>query len=357
MKTLLASLLLVALLLPPETASAQEASAWKQHDMSRPKPPKITPPPPSEPVPPPEGAVVLFDGTDLSAWTSGQGRAAAWKVEDGYFEVVPGAGAIQTREAFGDVQLHIEWASPNPPQHTGQDRGNSGVFLMGRYEVQVLDSYEADTYADGQAGAIYGQYPPRFNAARPPGEWQTYDLFFSRPRFAEDGTLQQPARLTVVHNGILIQDNAEVLGPTEWLRYAPYQAHAEALPISLQDHGSPVRFRNVWALPLPERPAPDAAYATRDDVLSLSAEELDRFVGVYDRPGQEAPITISREGDHLVADFYWRPGVLVLQPVAPNAFVLTETDGRVVFDLDANGTPTRLTFHLGGAEMPAVRAQ
>lgn len=161
-------------------------------------------------------------------------------------EVVAGTGEITTVRAFGDCQLHVEWASPDPPAHTGQDRGNSGVFLMGRYEVQVLDSYGNRTYPDGQAAAIYGQYPPLVNASRPPGVWQSYDIVFRRPRFDERGQLIAPARITVIHNGVLVHDAVILTGPTGHRRRPPYEAHADRLPITLQDHASPVRFRNIW---------------------------------------------------------------------------------------------------------------
>ncbi len=172
--------------------------------------------------------------------------AAPWKVENGYFEVVPGTGGIQTKEGFGDIQLHVEWASPDPPRGEGQDNGNSGVFLMGMYEVQILNSYGNKTYPDGQASAIYGQYPPLVNATRPPGAWQTYDIIFHRPRFNDAGSLEQPATLTVFHNGVLVQNHSVLTGPTGHHARPPYKPHADRLPISLQDHSHPVRFRNIW---------------------------------------------------------------------------------------------------------------
>jgi hypothetical protein len=159
---------------------------------------------------------------------------------------VRGAGTIATAEAFGDVQLHVEWAAPSPPSGDGQNRGNSGVFLMGRYEVQVLDSYRNTTYPDGQAAALYGQYPPLVNASRPPGEWQTYDIVFRRPRFDANGKLLSKARVTVFHNGVLVQDAVELTGPTAHHARPAYSAHPDRLPILLQDHGDPVRYRNIW---------------------------------------------------------------------------------------------------------------
>lgn len=229
----------------PSNLRAQ-AATWPQHSLERPKPPVEVAPPQQLPVAPPAGALVLFNGRDLSWWQSGEGDAAKWRVVDGAMEVVPGSGGIRTRVGFGDVRLHIEWMSPASAQGEGQNRGNSGVFFQQTYEVQVLDSYRNDTYADGQAGSIYGQFPPRVNVTRPPGEWQSYDIEFRRPRFDEAGKLVSPARLTVRHNGVLVQDDVALLGPTSHRVRAPYSAHADELPISLQDHGHPVRFRNIW---------------------------------------------------------------------------------------------------------------
>ncbi|MEO8200610.1 MAG: DUF1080 domain-containing protein [Gemmatimonadota bacterium] len=192
--------------------------------------------------------MVLFGGNDLGGWKSSDssGGPAGWKSANGYLEVSPGAGGIETRRGFGDVQLHIEWTAPVPPEGTGQDRGNSGVFLMGRYEVQVLDSYHNDTYADGQAGAIYGEFPPLVNPIRPPGQWQSYDIIFHRPHFDGDGKVTAPARMTVLFNGVLVQDNAVLVGPTSHMERAPYAKHPDRLPLSLQDHGHKVRYRNIW---------------------------------------------------------------------------------------------------------------
>ncbi len=223
---------------------------WAVHDEARPMPPVVDPGPAGAPAPVPSDAVVLFDGKSLSGWETAKGAPAPWKLQDGYMEVVPKSGAIRTRQAFGDCQLHVEWASPSPAVGDGQDRGNSGVFLMSTYEVQVLDSYNSKTYADGMAGAIYGQYPPLVNASRKPGEWQTYDIVFHAPRFDAAGAVLSPARLTVLHNGILVQDDEELTGPTAHKARPPYKAHADRLPIELQDHSHPVRFRNIWIRPL-----------------------------------------------------------------------------------------------------------
>jgi hypothetical protein len=229
--------------------NAQVDTKWKIHDPARPLPPVVDPGTPSTQDSPgraPSDAVVLFDGKDLSKWAHKDGSAAKWKVENGYAEVVAKTGYIYTREAFGDCQLHVEFAEPTPPKGESQERGNSGVFLMGLYEIQVLDSYENKTYADGQASAVYGQYPPLVNASRPPGQWQSYDIVFHGPRFDAAGKLLRPARVTVFHNGLLAQDNVELTGPTAHGERPPYQAHPEKLPLALQDHDNPVRFRNIW---------------------------------------------------------------------------------------------------------------
>jgi len=197
-------------------------------------------------VPPPKDAIVLFDGSNLSQWRAADSSAAKWTVRDGYVEVKPGTGTMQTARGFGDVQLHIEWATPAEVKGESQERGNSGIFLMTMYELQVLDSYQNDTYPDGQAGAIYGENPPLVNATRPPGQWQEYDIVFRRPRFKADGSLEKPARMTVFLNGVLIQDNFELVGPTANKARPPYKAHADKLPLTLQDHGNPVRYRNIW---------------------------------------------------------------------------------------------------------------
>ena len=223
----------------------QVSSQWPQHSMDRPRPPVVQPAPHAGQAPPSD-AIVLFDGKDLAQWQAEDGSAAKWVVRDGFVEVKPGTGMLVSRRGFGDAQLHIEWTTPTPPKGEGQERGNSGIFLMGIYELQVLDSYQNDTYADGQAGAIYGQSPPLVNATRPPGQWQTYDVVFHRPHFKADSSVERPARMTVFLNGVLIQDNFELSGPTAHQRRPPYSAHADKLPLKLQDHGNPVRYRNIW---------------------------------------------------------------------------------------------------------------
>jgi hypothetical protein len=223
------------------------------HDGNRPQPRVVQPGTLSTqetPGTPPSDAVILFDGTDLSKWEKeSAGGDAGWKVENGYMEVIPGAGGIRTREEFGDCQLHLEWAAPEVVKGESQGRGNSGVFLMGRYEIQVLDCYDNPTYADGTTAAVYGQFPPLVNACRKPGEWQTYDIIWEGPRF-EGETLTRPARVTVIHNGVVVHHAVELQGPTHHRQTASYSPQPEVGPLSLQDHGDLVRFRNIWYRPL-----------------------------------------------------------------------------------------------------------
>jgi hypothetical protein len=202
-------------------------------------------PPVINPGPPPSDAIVLFDGKDLSQWQGDKGGPAKWEIKDG-FATVNGTGSISTRQAFGDCQLHVEWASPKEVKGEGQGRGNSGIYFQGRYELQVLDSYNNKTYFHGQAGAIYKQQAPLVNASRKPGEWQAYDIIFHAPRFDPDGKLLDSATMTVLHNGVLIQDHAEVKGPTAPKGAPKYKAHPARQPLVLQDHHNPVRYRNIW---------------------------------------------------------------------------------------------------------------
>jgi hypothetical protein len=231
---------------PKTAAQKADLEKWAIHDLDRPLPPVVDPGPAGPPLLAPADAVILFDGKDLSQWEDGKGGAAGWKVENGYAEVVAKTGSIRTKKGFGDCQLHIEWAAPVEVKGESQERGNSGVFLMDIYEVQVLDSFNNRTYADGQAAAVYGQYPPLVNACRKPGEWQSYNIVFCRPHFDAAGKLLQPARMTVLHNGILVHNNVELTGPTAHKARPPYKPHPDRLPLSLQDHGNPVRYRNIW---------------------------------------------------------------------------------------------------------------
>lgn len=202
-----------------------------------PEPPVVDPGPVGGP---PSDAIVLFDGTDLSQWMGGDD----WEIRDGY--AVAKGGGITTKESFGDCQLHVEWASPEEVTGQGQGRGNSGVYLMNRYEIQILDSYDNETYFDGQAGALYKQRPPMVNVCRKPGEWQSFDIIFKAPRFDENKELSEPGYVTVLHNGVVIHNHTEIEGKTAWHRPPEYDFHAPRQPIHIQYHGNPVRFRNIW---------------------------------------------------------------------------------------------------------------
>jgi hypothetical protein len=220
---------------------------WKVHDIERPRPRQITPG--ALPMNPPSDAIVLLDGKDLSQWefTGKRGNAPkSWKLENGYMEVVGGAGDARTKEKFGDMQLHIEWASPAEVLGNSQMRGNSGVLLMGRYEIQVLDSWENPTYADGQAGAIYGQWSPLVNAIKKRGEWNYYDIVFEAPKFEGEKLVKNPY-VTVFHNGVLLHHRQKMIGPMAHRIVAPFRAHGPEEPLMLQDHNEPVRYRNIWA--------------------------------------------------------------------------------------------------------------
>ncbi len=221
-----AAALLIGILLT--TAHAADKKNWTE--------PKVI-----DPGPPPSDAVVLFEGKDLSQWQGDKGGPAKWQVADGVM-TVNGTGSIMTKEQFGDVQLHVEWAAPSEVKGEGQGRGNSGIYLQGRYEIQVLDSYNNKTYFDGQAGAFYGHFPPLVNVSRKPGEWQTYDIIFHPPKKAGDKV--QPGSFTVLHNGVLVQDHIPVEG--EATTAAQFKGLAQTGPLVLQDHGNPVRYRNIW---------------------------------------------------------------------------------------------------------------
>ncbi|MGI8916072.1 MAG: 3-keto-disaccharide hydrolase [Chloroflexota bacterium] len=227
-------------------------SEYRVHDSTRPQPTIVTPGTSSIAAAaglPPSDAVILFDGSDLSGWTNLKGEAAAWKVANGYMEVAPRSGDIRTVREFGDCQLHVEWAAPGEVKGDSQGRGNSGVFLMGRYEIQVLDCYDNPTYADGTAAAIYGEFPPLVNPSRKPGEWQFYDIIWTAPRF--DGEkLVAPAYLTMLFNGVLVHNHRALVGQTSHRKVDPWVAHPATGPLKLQDHGNPMRFRNIWYRPL-----------------------------------------------------------------------------------------------------------
>jgi hypothetical protein len=247
----------------PPAAVVPPQGGYEVHDARRPQPPVVAPgtfSTQAQPGKPPGDAVVLFDGRDLSKWKSAKGGGEAkWKVENGELVVAPRTGPIATKEEFADVQLHAEWMEPTGITGRSQGRGNSGIFLMGLYELQVLDSHDSETYADGMAGSIYGQYPPLVNATRPQGEWQVYDVVFHPPVY-EGGKVVQPATETVFLNGVLVQDHTQLIGPTKHQQLTEYPTeHPAKGPIQLQDHRNPIRFRNIWVRPTPkasEHPVP-----------------------------------------------------------------------------------------------------
>ncbi|MBL7743549.1 MAG: DUF1080 domain-containing protein [Chitinophagaceae bacterium] len=235
--------ILLATLFIASAAVAQD-SLSKYTEIWSPVPRVVTPGKTSADAP--SDAVILFrNKKDTANWMQDNGKSFAWKAEDSLMTVTS-AGAIRTKQSFGDCQLHIEWRTPAEVKGSGQGRGNSGIFLMSRYELQVLDSYNNPTYSNGQAGSIYKQHIPLVNACRPPGEWQSYDILFTAPQFYADGSVKSPARITVFQNGILVQNNVELIGGTRYIGIARYEKHEEKAPILLQDHGNPVSFRNIW---------------------------------------------------------------------------------------------------------------
>ncbi|NLH73311.1 MAG: DUF1080 domain-containing protein [Verrucomicrobia bacterium] len=294
------------------------------HDRTRPLPPVVNPGYPSTPDKPgkaPSDAIVLFDGTDLSQWVAMDGEPTKWVIKDGAMECVPGSGYTRTLRCFGECQLHLEFATPAKVEGSSQGRGNSGVFFGGtRYELQVLDSYNNKTYADGSCGAIYNQYPPLVNASRPPGEWQTYDILWTPPKFDASGKLVAPARITAFHNGVLIHHNAELFGQTDWLSRPPYQAHPEKLPISLQDHGNPVRYRNIWVRELGQPGKPE---------FYLADKLLDSYCGKY-QVNRDNVAEITRRDGNLLLKFFGYEFVLFAE--SPTHFFAKTVDVQAKFD-------------------------
>lgn len=331
---------------------AQPDPNWIAHDRARPLPPVVHPGSASTPDKAgtaPSDAVVLFDGKDLTQWADANGKPTKWIVRDGYMECVKGSGYIFSVQNFGDCQLHVEWATPKPAHGEGQGRGNSGVFFgRDRYEIQVLDSFESKTYADGSAGSIYGQYPPLVNVCRPPGEWQTYDILYTAPRFDSARKLLSPARITAFHNGVLIQNNVELTGPTGWIDRAPYSAHPERQPIAFQDHGNPVRYRNVWVREL-NKPGKTELKPAREQ-LTLAKELLDSYVGKY-QGGPE----IKREGDNLTATV---GGVkLTFFAESKTKFFAKTTDVQLEFKTGADGAVTEMIWSVGEGANTAKRGK
>jgi hypothetical protein len=321
---------------------AQPDPNWLEHDRTRPIPPLVEPgtcSSPEQPGRPPADATVLFDGKDLSAWAAMDGSPTKWVVRNGAMECVPGSGYIRTVECFGDCQLHVEWATPVPARNQGQGRGNSGVFFgLDRYEIQVLDSFESKTYADGSAAAVYGQYPPLVNASRPAGQWQTYDIVWTAPRFDAAGQPLAKAHLTVFHNGLLVQNHVALTGPTSWLERAPYRSHPEKLPISLQDHGNPVRYRNIWVRQLGRPGRPE---------FMLADKVLDTCVGDYER-GTNEVVSIRRAPDGLLS-MTFGGATFLLHAASPTHFFAMTAD--VQCDFNFNGATKEIVYSVGEGEM------
>lgn len=320
---------------------------WLGHDRDRPQPTVVTPGAPSTQEQaglPPSDATVLFDGKDISPWVAMDGSPTKWVVKDGALECVPGSGYVRTSQSFGDCQLHVEWASPNPPHGDSQGRGNSGVFFgFDRYEIQVLDSYQNKTYADGSAASVYGQYPPLVNVSLPPGKWQAYDIVWTAPRFDADGTLIAKAHVTIFHNGVLVQNNVELTGPVPWIGRPPYKAHPERLPIAFQDHGNPVRFRNIWVRELGNH---------RRKEFMLSNALLDTYVGDYGHIGQWNGAKVRRLPDGLLS--LNQGGMeVVLHAESPTKFYALTTD--LICEFQFSGPVKQLAVAVGEDESRAFK--
>ena len=323
------SLIIFATIVGSQTnALAQLPNGWKAHDLKRPQPKVVTPGATSADAP--SDAVVLLGSEKLTGWSDSKGRPTKWEYADGVLKSVKKAGAIFSVEKFGDCQIHVEFATPETPKGKGQARGNSGVFFFGaKYEVQVLDNFENETYPDGTVGGIYGQHAPLVNACRGPGQWQTYDIVFRRPRFDDAGELKSPARLTVMLNGVLVQDAAECYGPTEWLQHGDYTQGPKEQRISLQDHGNPVRYRNIWVRRLAETPpTPPTPRAT----IELSETQTANYPGIYGK------FEVKNVDGKL---FLKRSGKLFgLQVHSTTEMSFEKTAGSLVFQLDEQGRAT-----------------
>lgn len=386
MRLKMAAVGLVALLSGYAVSAQSPNDKWLPNDMDRPMPQAITFS--SKGVP--SDAKVLFDGSNLDAWVGRGGTAPKWLVKDGAVEVVPGSGSITTKQSFGDAQIHVEWMEPNPPKGSGQNKGNSGVIIMGVYEIQVLDDIANKTYADGISGSVYGQYPPLVDAAKNPGEWQSYDILFRRPRFDATGRLITPAHITILQNGVYVQDDVTVTGPTGEPR-APYVVGPEAAPLSLQDHGEPVKFRNIWIRELAPR-VPDLSYTSLTPYSHVSPADLAAYAGHY-QVNEDSSVDIQVSGNSLSAQVHGGfggrgrggrgpvgPGggaaaapaqatappsqafqlpAMTLVPVDKDAFINTHLAGYllITFTRGAEGQINGLTMFQGNSYRYAQKAQ
>jgi hypothetical protein len=331
----------------PVAAQAQPDPHWLAHDRARPLPTPVDPgsaSTPAQPGKPPSDAVVLFDGRNVSSWVAMDGTPTKWVVKDGAMECVPGSGYIRTLQAFGDCQLHLEFAAPAKAEGEGQGRGNSGVFFgLDRYEIQVLDSHNNQTYADGSAASVYIQYPPLVNASRPPGQWQWYDIVWTAPRFDAEGKLISKAHVTVFHNGVLVQNHVELTGPTGWLTRAPYSAHPEKLPISLQDHGNPVRYRNIWVREL-RQGKPE---------FMLASALLDSYCGAYEvNKNLQADVVRGPDGTLLIK---FGGTQFPLFAESPTKFFAKTTDVQVEFQFAGQDKALVLSVGEGGMKSRKIK--
>jgi hypothetical protein len=351
-EVVLITLSVFLLALPALTGFAQQSPTYRIHDWNRPRPPVVDPGSSNtqeQPGKAPSDATVLFDGKDLSQWCSMDGSAPKWIIKDGVMECVRGSGFLRTLQNFGDCQLHIEFATPVPPQGKSQGRGNSGVFMMGIYEIQVLDNYDNPTYADGYSAAVYGEYPPLVNACRPPGQWQSYDIIFARPRFDDKEQLVTPSRVTVLQNGVLVQNNVAIKGPTNWMTRDPYKWHADKLPLALQDHGNPVRYRNIWVRELTDAGEKEFTY---------SRELLDRYTGTY-QIRWDLSIGIVRKDNQLYMKVI-TPGREHEHPLfaeSKTKFFAKDVDSYVIFQTNDQGNAESLTWYMGGDTQPAKKVK
>lgn len=274
-------------------------SPWQVHDPCRPQPPVVDPGEPEFSESPADATVLIGDGSDseitLDAWEQPDGSEPGWDTTDSYAEV--NGGSIQTTSDIGNAHYHVEWRAPSDVEGSSQHPGNSGVFLANRYEIQILNNYENPTYADGYAAAVYGQHPPLVNASRPPGEWQSYDIIWHAPRFTDDGDLDSPGVVTIYWNGVLVQSQTTLTGPTRHRDVADYSQHSPAAPLRLQDHGQSVRYRNVWYRSLP---APSSVVTFDDDQLTAenTASTLEAsLTNPYDSAITHGEVTLTASSD------------------------------------------------------------
>ena len=321
----------------------QPNGRWKIHYGTRPQPKVVTPGPLVSAPAPQDATVLVGPGADRSAWQMMDGGGAVtWAMSNGVLET--GKGIIRTKAEFTDYQLHVEFATPTTVKGDSQGRGNSGVFLNGKFEIQVLDSYQNRTYADGSASAMYGQYPPLVNASLAPGQWQTYDIVWTAPRFDDEGKLKSKARVTVIHNGVLVQNNVELTGPTGWSGRNPYPTHPERTPIAFQDHGNPVRYRNVWVRELGD---------PRHKEFMLSEALLESYAGDYVRtPGTPGHALIRRLPDGLL-QLELDGSKMVLHAESATKFYALTTDVQCEFDF--SGDQKKIAITVGDDFSKAMR--